>query len=74
MNDWDRNNLNFLLTASKETLREWQQAADEDDLWYASELLARACAELAKREQKLADEEIVEDFSDAVAVLAKYRL
>jgi hypothetical protein len=39
MSKEDRVNLNFLLTASAETLLEWYKSADEDDLEYADELL-----------------------------------
>jgi len=38
-NDWDRDNLNFLLNASPSVMAEWNAQADEDDLEYARELL-----------------------------------
>lgn len=74
MNDWDRDNLNFLLNASKETLEEWHFYADEDDYRYALELLNEARNELALRELELIDSEAVEDVSDAQAVLARFTL
>ena len=40
MNQHDRDNLNFLMTASDEVLREWYSMASEDDLLYAQELLS----------------------------------
>lgn len=40
MNQRDRDNLNFLMTASDEVLREWYSLANEDDLTYAQELLS----------------------------------
>ena len=74
MNDWDRNNLNFLLNADKETLEDWHNYADEDDYKYAMELLEAARMELQLKELLLIDEIAVEDLSDAQAVLDKFRL
>lgn len=74
MNDWDRNNLNFLLNADKETLEDWHNYADEDDYKYAMELLEAARMELQLKELLLIDEAAVEDLSDAQAVLDKFRL
>lgn len=83
MNFHDRQNLNFLLNASEETIREWYHAASEDDREYASELLAayaqeirrdsanlRAIVEMDMIEFELADG----DFTQADAVLSKFRL
>lgn len=39
MNEYDRDNLNFLLKCSEEGLREWFEQASEDDRVYANELL-----------------------------------
>lgn len=39
MNQYDRDNLNFLMMASDEVLREWYNSASLDDLEYAQELL-----------------------------------
>jgi hypothetical protein len=74
MNDWDRDNLNFLLNASKETLEDWHHYADEDDYAYALELLQAARTELAMQELALIDNEAVEDVSEAKTVLSKFRL
>lgn len=46
MNQYDRDNLNFLMTASDEVLREWYSLASEDDLLYAQELLSEYEMEL----------------------------
>jgi hypothetical protein len=46
MNQHDRDNLNFLMTASDEVLREWYSLANEDDLIYAQELLSQYEMEL----------------------------
>ena len=46
MNQHDRDNLNFLMTASDEVLHEWYSQASEDDLLYAQELLSEYEMEL----------------------------
>ena len=69
MNQWDRNNLQFLLTASTDTLRDWITKIDEDDLDYAFELLKMASAELDVKYMEQNDE--VEDLTEAQSVLAK---
>jgi hypothetical protein len=74
MNDWDRDNLNFLMNASKETLEEWHFYADADDYKYALELLQAARTELAMQELALVDDQAVEDITEAQAVLARFRL
>jgi hypothetical protein len=45
-NDWDRDNLNFLLNSSPEAMAEWEAWADEDDREYAQELLDAYAEEL----------------------------
>ena len=74
MNDWDRDNLNFLLNADKATLEDWHQHADEDDYAYALELLQAARTELALKELEIIDSEAVEDLSAAETLLAGFRL
>ena len=74
MNDWDRDNLNFLLNANKETLEEWHHYADADDYAYALELLRTARTELAMQELALIDTEAVEDLSQAQGILRGFQL
>jgi len=74
MNNWDRDNLNFLLNADKDTMEEWHFYADADDYKYALELLQTARTELALKELSIIDDEAVEDLSDAQAALAGFRL
>jgi len=74
MNDWDRDNLNFLMNASKETLEEWHHYADADDYKYALELLQAARTELAMTELAIIDDEAVEDLSQAQSVLRGFQL
>ena len=74
MNNWDRDNLNFLLNADRETMEDWYHMATEDDFKYAAELFRRARVELAMTELALVDDEAVEDTTEARAVLARFRL
>lgn len=46
MNDHDRDNLKFLLTASPEVIKDWYSKMDLDDIDYAYELLAAYSREL----------------------------
>ena len=63
MNEWDKDNLNFLLTVSSEVFEDWLSQADEDDIDYAMELLRAAKSELIVEEMEHFDD--VEDISDA---------
>jgi hypothetical protein len=71
MNNWDRSNLDFLLTASRQVLNEWHQQADEDDHAYAMELLRMARTELEMKKLDFLDN-IQEDLSAAQTVLARF--
>jgi hypothetical protein len=72
MNDHDRDNLNFLLTVSQEVFEDWFDQADQDDVDYALELLARRKAELTLQELEFSD--VVEDTTQANQVLRKFML
>lgn len=83
MNSHDRQNLQFLLNASEQTLRQWYATVSEDDREYASELLAQYAQEIRRDSANLrsiVDMEMTEfeladsDFGEANAVLAKFRL
>lgn len=77
MNKHDRDNLKFLLTASKETLQDWYSKMDEDDLRYAMELLDAYSKELDVRSALLEDLPLMSKknlYPEANAVLAKFRL
>lgn len=45
-NDWDRDNLNFLINSPPDVIAEWNAQADEDDFEYARELLDAYAEEL----------------------------
>jgi len=53
MNKHDRDNLEFLLTASPAVIAEWMSVVDQDDIDYAHELLAIAAEELNERARAL---------------------
>lgn len=76
MNDFDRENVNFLLNASKEDMEDWHRYATEDDYTYALEILRAARTELELQELELLDSEIAECgyVDDAQAVLSKFTL
>ena len=72
MNDWDRNNLHFILDSDEATLDDFYSWATEDDLVYALSLVREARAELLVQEAELMDE--VEDLSSARDVLRQFQL
>jgi len=72
MSDEDRNNLNFLLTVSPEVFEDWFDQADEDDVDYALELLAKRKTELNLKELEFSDS--VKDTTEANQVLRKFML
>ncbi|CAB4124762.1 hypothetical protein UFOVP58_29 [uncultured Caudovirales phage] len=72
MNNYDRNNLDFLMTASKEELAKWWKTISHDDYQYSLELLNAYEKELIQIEDNLieADLEAYNDYyPEANAVL-----
>ena len=75
MNEWDRDNLNFILNTSDEAFSEWILQADEDDIDYALELISKHREEITLKEYLLkADNEDVSCFDEANTVLQKFRI
>jgi hypothetical protein len=72
MNQHDKDNLQFLLTATPDVLKDWYDSVDRDDHEYAIELIRLHTAEIIVHNMEVADN--VEDLSEARQVLAKYRL
>jgi len=72
MNDWDKNNLMFIMKLSRQELIEWFMESSEDDRLYAEELLARAHLLLDVKEVEFFDD--TEDLSDAKTVLKQFTL
>ena len=52
-NEWDRDNLNFLLNTKGDEFQVWHAQADADDLAYAQELMDAYSRELKLRAQEL---------------------
>ena len=76
-NDWDRDNLNFLLNATPEVLQEWDAQVDEDDKKYAQELLDAYAEELRLQAKDLEVEakiSLMMEFNAANSVLKKFAL
>ncbi len=78
MNDWDRNNLHFILDSDEATLEDFYSWATEDDLAYALSLVREAKTELLIQEAEILDELLTAataaDVADASAVLRKFQL
>ena len=74
MNDWDRNNLQFLLNADDATIKDWTAQTSPDDIDYAHELLARYSEELRERSLALrieAELSVMPKYHDACMVIDK---
>jgi hypothetical protein len=71
MNDWDRNNLNFILTSMDDAFEKWMMEASTDDLAYAMELVARYRREIADIEEKLFDN--ITDFTEARQIINRVK-
>ena len=71
MNDWDRDNLHFILNTTDESFEEWLDQADNGDVDYALSLIRMAKAELLTQEHELLDE--VNDMSEANLLIERIR-
>jgi hypothetical protein len=69
MNEHDRDNLRFLLTASDETMKDWYTIADLEDIAYALELINSYQLQI----QAFANDE-VENCVEAISLLKKFTL
>ena len=74
MNNWDKGNLNFILNSTDEDMEDFLSWASDEDLRYALELIQIAKNELAIQEIEMLETEANEDFSQAQAVLERFRL
>lgn len=75
-NEWDRDNLNFLLNTKGDEFKAWHAQADEDDLVYARELMDAYSLELKLRSEALEIEAQMElkGTPDASRVIDRFRL
>jgi hypothetical protein len=53
MNEHDKQNLEFLLKADAEVIRDWAGKMTSDDILYAQELLMQAAADLRERSREI---------------------
>jgi hypothetical protein len=76
MNEWDKDNLSFLMNISPELLKDFLKVMDADDVVYAMQLLRSAKAEILV--EAIEYDEIFnqhdEEFPEANAVLNKFIL
>jgi hypothetical protein len=73
-NDWDRDNLNFLLNTKGDDFQAFWAQADEDDRAYAQELMDAYSAELQLKAHELAIEaEMSLEYAEANQVLERFR-
>ena len=73
MNEWDRNNLYFILYSDDEKLNDFYSWATTDDIEYALILIRTARTELDIAELELLDERTKENgLTEARQVLSKY--
>ena len=72
MNDYDRNNLLFILDLDETEFDEWVNSIPDDDVEYAIELVTIYRQELIQKEAMLLDE--VPDTAVANEYLQKFRL
>jgi hypothetical protein len=75
-NQWDRDNLEFLLNTKGDDFAAWHAQADEDDLAYAQELMDAYSLELKLRSEALEIECLIErkGTPEANRVIDQFRL
>lgn len=72
MNKRDRDNLNFILFSSSETIAKWMNTLSEEDVDYALWLLKTARTEVLLKQLDRIEDEYLPDFEeDAQKVLKK---
>ena len=74
MNNWDKENLNFILNSNDADMEDFLSWASDEDLAYALELIQLARAELELEEILMLEAEDDLDTSQAQAILERFRL
>jgi len=79
MNEWDKDNLMFIMKSDYKTFKAWMEQATDDDINYALQLIAEFKKEQAMmsatiKERVGAHYPEVTDFTQAKQVLEKFRL
>ena len=72
-NEWDRDNLNFLLNTKGDEFKAWFAQSDEDDKAYAQELMDAYSRELKLRAEELEIEARLDNTHEANMVIDKIR-
>jgi hypothetical protein len=71
MNEWDRDNLDFIMNCSEEGFDEWLDQADNDDINYALSLIRLAKTEMMVQEMELTDD--ISNFSEANKLIERIK-
>lgn len=74
MNEWDRDNLDFIMNISPETLRDFLGIMSKDDIAYAFELIKKAKAEMIVDQIEYDEANSDIELSAVDAVLSKFTL
>jgi len=80
MNEWDRDNLNFIMSCSDKEFKAWFDQATEDDISYALELIKQSRGELLEQEFEVFNRESERimlkhgKYPEATAILNKFLL
>ena len=75
MNNWDRDNLNFILNTTDEAFSDWMLQADSDDIDYALELISKHREEIYLKEYLLKGDTFeILNTKEASRVLQKFRI
>ncbi len=72
MNNWDKNNLQFILSLTPEQFDEWYSSIGQDDVEYAIEIIKQARLETSLMIAEAFDD--TEDLTEARQVLSKFTL
>ena len=72
MNDYDRANLQFLLSIDSNELKEWYESVTPDDIEYAAELMLQYSEELSIKTSMYNDD--VSDLTEASTFLRRFSL
>ena len=74
MNNWDKENLNFILNSDDADMEDFLSWASDEDLAYALELIQLARAELELEEILMQESDEDPDTSQAQVILERFRL
>jgi len=72
MNQHDRSNLDFLLKAEPETIRDWAGKMGSDDITYAQELLLQHAADLRERSREILVEAEMARLDNSYGIAGEY--